>query len=152
MLLRVIVAGLVGAVVSMIMGWLVWGTLLASYFASTMTPAAKTFISTEPRLMPLIAAQLGFGLFYAFVFERWANVRTLMGGIVAGAILGFSIGAIMDLMNDAFMINMHIGSNTPVMLVDIACGTFVGAVIGAAEGLVLGMMSKGGSTPTEAAA
>jgi uncharacterized membrane protein len=116
-----------------------------------MTPAAKTFISTQPKLVPLIAAQLGFGLFYAFVFERWANVRSLTAGAVAGAILGFSIGAIMDLMNDSFMVNMHIGPNTPVMLVDIACGTVVGAVIGAVEGLVLGMMSKGGSAPAEAA-
>jgi len=151
MLIRILVAGLVGAVVSMVMGFLVWGTLLAGYMESTMSPAAKTFISTTPRMLPMIVAQLGFGFFFAFVFERWAGVRSFVTGMFAGAVLGFFYAFITNLMNDAFLVNLHIGANTPPMIVDIAAGTVVGAVIGAAEGLVLGMMNKGGRTAEVAA-
>lgn len=143
MLVRLLVAGIVGSIVSMIVGWLIWGMLLANYFASTMTASAKTVISAEPRLVPLIAAQLAFGFFYAFIFVRWAKVQSLASGVFSGAVIGFFLALTMDLMNDAFMVNMHVGANTPVMLVDIACAIVLGACIGAAEGLVLGMMSKG---------
>jgi len=146
MLIRILVAGIVGAVVSMIMGFLVWGMLLASYMESTMSPAAKAVISSNPRMLPMIAAQLGFGFLFAFVFVRWAGVRSLVSGMFAGAVLGFFYAFITNLMNDAFFVNLHIGSNTPPMIVDIAAGTVVGAVIGAAEGLVLGMMDKGRGT------
>src|SRR4051794_27415286 len=142
MVIRILVAGIVGTIVSMTMGWLVWGMLLANFFASTLTATAKTVMTTQPRMLPLIAGNIGFGFFYAFVLERWAGARTLVSGAVAGAVMGFSIACIMDLMNDAFTVGMHIGSNTPPMLVDIIAGTVVGAVIGAAEGLVLGMMNK----------
>ena len=151
MLVRILVAGIVGTIVSFFLGWVVWGMLLANYMASTLSPTAKTFISEQPRWLPLIVAQLGFGFFYAFVFDRWAGARSLTSGLFAGAIIGFSFAFISNLMNDAFIINLHVGANTPPMIVDIAAGTVVGAVIGAAEGLVLGMMSKG-SSPTAAAA
>lgn len=152
MLVRILVAGIVGAIVSFFLGWVVWGMLLANYFASTLTATAKTVMSAEPRFLPLVVAQLGLGFFYAFVLDRWVGARTLAAGAFAGAVIGFSMAAIGDLMNDAFFVNMHVGANTPVMLVDIACATLVGVCIGAAEGLVLGMLSKGGSAPSQAAA
>lgn len=152
MVVRLLVAGITGAVISMIVGWLIWGMLLANYFASTLSPVGKTVIASEPRFLPLTVAQLAFGFFYAFIFVRWAGVRTLTSGLFAGAVIGFFIALTGDLMNDAFMTNIHVGANTPVMLVDIACATVLGACIGAGEGLVLGIMSKSGGSAAEAAA
>jgi len=152
MLVRLLVAGITGAVISMIVGWLIWGMLLANYFASTLSPVAKTVIAAEPRFLPLTVAQLAFGFFYAFIFVRWAGVRSLTSGLFAGAVIGFFIALTGDLMNDAFMTNMHVGANTPVMLVDIACAIVLGACIGAGEGLVLGFMSKGGGNLSEGSA
>jgi hypothetical protein len=152
MVVRLLVAGITGAVISMIVGWLIWGMLLANYFASTLSPVAKTVIAAEPRFLPLTVAQLAFGFFYAFIFVRWAGVRSLTSGLFAGAVIGFFIALTGDLMNDAFMTNMHVGANTPVMLVDIACAIVLGACIGAGEGLVLGIMSKGGGSASEVAA
>jgi hypothetical protein len=152
MLVRLLVAGIVGTVVSSVVGWVIWGMLLANYFASTMSELGKSVISPTPRVIPLIAAQLAFGFFYAFIFVRWANVRSLSSGVFAGAVIGFFLALTMDLMNDAFMVGIHVGANTPPMLVDIACATVLGAIIGGAEGLVLGMMSKGGNAVTQAPA
>jgi hypothetical protein len=151
MVVRLLVAGITGAVISMIVGWLIWGMLLANYFASTLSPAGKAVIATEPRILPLTVAQLAFGFFYAFIFIRWADIRSLTSGLFAGAVIGFFLALTTDLMNDAFLTNIHVGANTPVMLVDIACAVVLGACIGAGEGLVLGLMSKGG-TPSAAAA
>ena len=153
MIVRVIVAGIVGAIVSFMLGWIIWGMLLANYFASTLSATGKTVIATEPRFVPLVAAQLAFGFFYAFILEKWAGARSLASGAFAGTVIGCFMAVCIDLMNDAFLVNMHVGANTPVMLVDIAAATVVGACIGAAEGLVLGLMSKGGGTAnTQAAA
>lgn len=152
MIVRVIAAGVVGAIVSFILGWLIWGMLLANYFASTLSATGKTVIATEPRFIPLVAAQLAYGVFYAVILDRWAGARSLSSGALAGAIVGFFMALTMDLMNDAFLVNMHVGANTPIMLVDIAAATVVGVCIGAAEGLVLGLMSKGGGTTTTEAA
>jgi hypothetical protein len=152
MLVRVLVAGVVGAIVSFMLGWIIWGMLLANYFASTLSATGKTVISAEPRFIPLIAAQLALGFFYAFILERWAGARTLASGAIAGAIIGFFLALTMDLMNDAFLINMHVGANTPVMLVDIACATFSGLCIGAVQGAILGLMNKGTAAPAAPAA
>jgi len=152
MLVRILVAGIVGAIVSSVVGWLIWGTLLANYFASTLSALGKTVIAGQPRVLPLIAAQFAFGFFYAFIFVRWAKVQSLASGLFAGAVIGFFIALTGDLMNDSFMVGIHIGANTPPMLVDIVCATVLGACIGAAEGLVLGMMSKSGNAPSEPAA
>lgn len=149
MLIRVLVAGIAGTLVSMAAGFVVWGMLLANYMQSTLSPAAKAVMSPQPRMLPFVAAQLGFGFFYAFVLERWAGARALMSGLYAGAILGFFYALLANLMNDAFFVNMHVGANTPPMIVDIAAGTVVGSIIGAAEALVLGWMSKRGA-PAEA--
>ena len=143
MLVRLLVAGILGSIVSMIVGWLLWGMLLANYFASTLSETGKTVMSPQPRIVPLIAAQFAFGFFYAFIFVRWAKVRSIASGVFSGAVIGFFLALTMDLMSDASMINMHVGANTPVMLVDIACAIVLGACIGAGEGLVLSLMSKG---------
>ena len=152
MLVRLLVAGIVGAVVSMIVGYVIWGILLGSYFASTLSPLGQQVIAQEPRFLPLSVAQLAFGFFYAFIFVRWARIQSLTSGIFAGAVIGFFLALTMDLMNDSFMVGLHVGANTPPMLVDIAAAVVNGALIGAAEGLVLGLMSKGGTVPSEAAA
>jgi hypothetical protein len=152
MLVRLFVAGIVGSIVSMLLGWLIWGMLLANYFASTMSELGKTVMSSQPRFLPLTAAQLAFGFFYAFIFVRWAGVRSLTSGLFAGAVIGFFLGLTTDLMNDAFLVGMHVGANTPIMIVDVAAATVLGACIGAAEGLVLGMMSRTGSDAAPAAA
>ncbi|HEY2847143.1 MAG TPA: hypothetical protein VGI80_04945 [Pyrinomonadaceae bacterium] len=151
MLVRLLVAGIVGAVVSMIVGWLLWGMLFANYFASTLSELGHKVTSAEPRFMPLTVAQLAFGFFYAFIFVRWANVRSLTSGIFAGAIIGFFLAVTMDLMNDSFFVGLHVGANIPPMLADIGLAIVNGAFIGGAEGLVLGLMSKA-SKSSEAAA
>ncbi|MFL6374817.1 MAG: hypothetical protein ACJ73D_09140 [Pyrinomonadaceae bacterium] len=152
MLVRILIAGIVGAVVSMIVGWLLWGMLLANYFASTLSPLGKSVIATNPRFLPLTVAQLAFGFFYAFILVRWAKATNLVSGLFAGAVIGFFLALTGDLMNDAFMVGIHVGANTPPMLVDIAGATVLGACIGGVQGLVLGMMGKGSSAPSEAAA
>jgi ABC-type phosphate/phosphonate transport system permease subunit len=142
MMIRIFVAGIVGTIVSMAAGFVVWGMLLSGYMQSTLSPSAKAVMSEQPRMLPFIAAQLGFGFFFAFVLERWAGARSAVSGLFAGAVLGFFYALISNLMNDAFFVSLHIGSNIPPMLVDIAAGTVVGGIIGAAEGVVLGFMAR----------
>ena len=140
MLVRILVAALAGALVFFLGGWVIYGILLRSYFDSTMTPAAKSVMNTDPSFAPLIVAEIVFGIFFAFVFDYWASIRTLVGGIKAGAIMMFLLSLGWDLQMMAFFKDMHTGSPWSPMIVDILAATVLGVLAGGTIGAVLGLM------------
>lgn len=142
MLTRVLAGGLAGAVVFFLGGWVIYGLVLRSYFDSQMTATARSVMNAEPSFVPLILAQIVFGLLFAFIFAYWGAIRTFVGGMKAGAIimLGFSLG--MDLQMSAFFKDMHIGSPYVPMILDVIAATVLGAIAGGVIGQVLGMVGK----------
>ncbi len=142
MAVRIIVAGLVGAVAMFLLGWLVWGILLHSYFDSTMTATAKSVMSSEPNIVPLALAEIVFGLLFAFVLDYWASISTFVTGAMAGAIIWFGLTLGWDLQMSAFFKDMHVGSPYVPMVVDVIAATVVGAISLGVIGQVLGMMKK----------
>lgn len=142
MAVRIIVGGIVGAIVMFLLGWLVWGILLHSYFDSTMTATAKSVMSTEPNIAPLALAEIVFGLMFAFIFDYWASIGTFVRGAIGGAIIWFCLSLGWDLEMTAFFKDMHVGSPYMPMVVDVLAATIVGAISGGVIGQVLGMMKK----------
>ena len=142
MAVRIIVAGIVGAIAMFLLGWLVWGILLHSYFDSTMTATAKSVMNAEPNLAPLAIAEIVFGLLFAFIFDYWASIGTFARGAMAGAIIWFGLTLGWDLQMSAFFKDMHVGSPYMPMVVDVIAATVVGGISGGIIGQVLGMMKK----------
>ncbi len=143
MFVRILAAGLAGAVTFFLGGWVIYGMLLRSYMDSTMSAAAKTVTNTEPAMLPLFIAQLAFGFLFAFIFEYWASIRTFVGGLRGGAILFFFFALGFDMQMNAFFKDMYVGSPYVPIIVDVIAATCLGAIAGGVVGLVLGMMNKG---------
>ena|SRR5258706_6791364 len=143
MFVRILAAGIAGAVAMFLLGWLIWGILLHGYFDSTMTKEAKSVMLEMPNFGPLIAAQIVFGILFAFIFDAWGGFRSFAGGLKAGGILMFGLSLGWNLQTMSFFKDMHIGSPYVPMVVDILAATVVGAVSGGVIGAVLGMMTKG---------
>ena len=142
MLTRILAATVAGAVVMFLYGGLVWGWLLRSYFDGTMSATAKSVMNTEPSFVPLIVAQFIFAALFAFIFDRWASIRTFAAGLKGGAILMCALSLGWDIEMTAFFKDMHVGSPYVPIAVDVIVATVMGAIAGGVIGLVLGKMNK----------
>lgn len=133
---KVIVAALLGALASFILGFLIYGLLLMDYMSANMIPGA---MKTEAEMgassfIFLYLGTLASSLLLAYVFDRWANIRTAGGGAKAGALLGL-------LMILCFDFGMYATTNLlkmNFMLLDIALNVVFAAVAGAIIGWWLG--------------
>lgn len=133
---KLLFAGLAGFATYFILGWLLYGALLMNYFEG-QTPEAARGISRGDNMLwwSLILGNLIVGFFLAFVFSRWASIKTFMGGLIGGAIIGaFVIGAV-DFTMHGTMDMMSL----PAVFVDVLVGTVMWALTGGVVGWVLGM-------------
>jgi hypothetical protein len=142
MAVRILVAGIAGAIAMFVLGWLIYGMLLTNYFQSTMTATAKSVMNDQPNFAPLIVSQIVFGLLFAYIFDRWASISTFVGGMIGGATLMFALSLGWDLQMAAFFKDMHVGSPYVPIIVDVLAATVMGALSGGVIGQVIGMMKK----------
>lgn len=134
---KFIVSGIVGGIVSCLGGYLLYGMLLKDFFASHATVQ----VMRTPETMiwwSLIAGCILSGLLYSYIFNKWANINSLGGGISAGLVLGLLSAGAMDLISygTANMMDMT-GA-----VADIGVGAVLGALTGGAVGMMNGMGSK----------
>ncbi len=142
MLIRILAATLAGGIVNFFGGWFIWGILLSSYFQGTMNDVGKSIVRSDPNFVPLIIAQIVNAFLFVFIFDRWASIKTFVGGAKAGAILVVLISLGFNMSMSAFFVDMHKGSPYIPMLVDLAAGAVMGAISGGVIGMILGLLSK----------
>lgn len=89
----------------------------------------------EFRWWALIVGNFVGALTYAVIID-WSNMRTAMGGLKAGATIGFlfSLGMAMNFYS---MSNMYTGGISTVVI-DVIIGTVYSAIGGAVIGWVMG--------------
>ncbi len=135
---RMLLAALAGAVASFLLGWLVYGVLLEPYYmAHTIT--YEGLVKNPPVLWAIFVAGFCTTLLMAYIFDKWANIRTFAGGAMAGAWIAFLIILSFDLSFHAFY-NLY--PDYTVFLVDVVVGTIFNGIIGGVVALVLGMGKK----------
>ena len=94
---KLLVGALLGGVAFFLLGWLFYGMLFTDTLASLMPEMAKIQRpGAEIDMVPMILGNLTTGLLFAYIFERWASVRSFMGGLVAGATIGFMLAFSVD--------------------------------------------------------
>ena len=132
---KILLAGLVGAIVAFLLGFIVYGNLLAEFFVENSGSASGVMRGDdEMQWIPMILGHLTWGLLFAVIFGRWANITTFATGAKAGALLGFLIGASFDLIQ---LGSTHIPNLTGV-IVDIIVMSIISAIVGGVVGWFLG--------------
>jgi hypothetical protein len=134
---KAILAGLAGGVFAFFAGWLIYGMLLMDFMMSHTTMYVG-LMKEPPDFVFIIISNLVYGLFFAFIFHRWANVKTLAGGFMNGMI----ISAFIVISFDASMYAFYNLFDMTAMGVDVVVGTIFGGLTGSVVGLVLGMGNK----------
>lgn len=135
---KTLLAALAAGVAAFLMGWLVYGMALMGYMNEHTTKAALAIMRAEPDMLYLVLGNLMAGVWMAWALGRM-GVTTLMGGLVAGAVLSGLIALNYDLIFYALM-NMYKGRMA--IAADVAASAVIGAVVGGVAGLVLGMGKK----------
>ncbi len=132
---KILLAGLVGAIVAFLLGFLVFGILLNDFFLNNTGSATGVMRGdTEMLWGPMILGHLTWGILLAVIFGRWANISTLATGAKAGALIGFLVSCTNSLIN--------LGStnimNTTAAITNIIAVSIVSAIVGAAVAWFLG--------------
>lgn len=139
MLARVLAATAAGGVTFFILGFVIYGLILEE---RVMKPNMNTFpglMNEAPVWVPLILANLVNAFLLAYIFDKWASIRTFVGGLKGGATVMFLIALGFQLMFLAFM---NLSKNYIPPVADIIGSTVMGAIGGGVIGQVLGMMNK----------
>ena len=140
MIARLAAASVAGGIAFFVLGYLIYGLVLDPMFMRpALTPEAKAIMKEMPDFVPLVLSNIVSALLYAVIFDRWAGIRTFMGGLQGGAIIMFLFTLSLDLSFMAFM-KLYTGY-TPFVL-DMIGATLMGAIGGGVIGMVLGLMHK----------
>lgn len=137
---KFLVSGIVGGIVSFLGGYLIFGLLMADFFATNVgTVSAGVMRNMDDFVwLALCLGSLLHGLFISYIFNKWANIVTIVAGAMAGLVIGFFMSASFDLM-------MYATSNIMSKkgaLGDVAGTTILFGLIGAAVGMMNGMGKK----------
>jgi len=131
---KFITGTLVGGVTHFLLGFILYGLLLESFFIANAGSA--TGVNRGPEDMvwwALILGSLAFAALITYIFLKWAHISTFKSGLRRGAVIGFLLGLSFDMMMYATSNLM----NLTAALVDIAVGTIMMGLVGGVIGAVL---------------
>lgn len=131
---KLLIAGIGGGVAFFLLGWLLYGMLLMGFFEkNTLVNAMRP--EGEMVWWALILGNLVMGIFLAYVFMRWAGIKTLMGGLIGGATIGAFLGVSMNLTYFGTSAMMTMSGH----IADMVVYTIMLAITGGVVGWLLGM-------------
>ena len=130
-------ATLAGASAAFIMEVLLYGVLLADFFAAN-AGSATGVSREEPSLLIMALGQIPLALLLALFISGWGNNPSM----ASGARLGAMFGLLLELGVDLTMYGTTNIANLTATLVDPFVTLVQGAVTGAVIGLVLGWVRE----------
>jgi hypothetical protein len=134
---KAILAGFAGAILAFLLGWVIYGMLLMGYFESNTTHY-EGLMKDTPNLLLIFLNNLIWSLLLAFIFYKWAGVKSFAGGIKGAIIITLPISLSIDLY---FVSGMNLF--TPVLVVvDVIASTIMWAIVGGLIGFILGAGKK----------
>jgi len=132
---KILLAGLLGSAAAFLMGFLTYGMLLKDFFEANQGTATGVMRGDADMLWgPMILGHLAWGMLYAIIFGRLANITTFASGVKTGALLGF----LMSLGYNMLMLGSTNISSKTGAAADIVMATIVTAVMGGVIAWYLG--------------
>lgn len=139
MLTRLLAATVAGGIAFFVLGFVIYGLILDPMVMKPNMNEFPGLMKEMPSWIPLVLANMVSAFFVAYIFDRWASIRTFVGGMKAGAIIMFLIALSFQLMFIAFW---NLTKNYIPNVADVIGSTVLGAIGGGVIGQVLGMMNK----------
>lgn len=93
---NVLTSGLIGGIAFFLLGWLIYGILLADFMTSQTTMDISR-PEEEMIMWALLLANLAWGFLLAWLFSNMSNVNSWMDGLQKGAIIGFLTAVMFDM-------------------------------------------------------
>ena len=135
---KLLIGGIIGGILYFGLGYLVYGNLLMNFMKNhpgTATGVDRTM--AEFQFMYLTIGNLAMGFLVAYIFVK-GNINSLVGGIVAGGIVGLLVSVGYD---SVMYATTNIVSKT-AMAADVCAFTVISAIVGAGVALTMGMGKK----------
>jgi len=120
-----IIGGIVGGIATNLAGWLFYGVLFVNQFPQ----------GEEMDMKMVLLGCMTYGFLLSYIFTKWANIKTAMSGLGAGAVLGLIIGIWSNFFQAAAS-----GFNAGLFALDVGVSVGMGAIAGLAIGFVLSKM------------
>jgi hypothetical protein len=118
-------------------GFVMYTVVFKNALASAMPNMAAAQVP-GPNMVALAIGNLTGAFLLTLIFERWAGIRTLTAGAIAGAVIGFLVAFSFDLM---FLGTTNLMTWSGVILDGIVYA-IISAIAGALIGLTLGYKRK----------
>lgn len=129
---KLLVGSLLGGVAYFLLGWVLYGIIFKSTMESMMSSSASSVMKSDADMdfVALIIGNLVAGFLLAYIFEKWASIRTFKGGLIGGAVLGFLIALSYDSVMLATTTLMTWGGVILDSVIYAIMGGLAGGVIG----------------------
>jgi hypothetical protein len=136
---KFITGTLAGGIAYFLLGYLVYGLVLASFFGQhSVAPAGSMKAMNEIVWWALILGNIAGGALLTYIFQKIGTINSFGSGASVGAGIGFFMGLSMDLIRygteNAF--------DMTAMVVDVIAGVVMTAIAGGVVGIVLGRGAK----------
>ncbi len=128
---KVLIAGVLGGLTLFLIGYLVYGILLAD----SMEGAPCMRSQDDLNILMIGVGNLFSGFLLAYIFSRWATISTFSGGAMAGAVIGFLMSAAYDFIMYGTTTCMD---GVTSILMDVGMTTVMTAIAGGVVGWWLG--------------
>jgi hypothetical protein len=134
---KILLATLCGGILMFLLGWLIFGILLMDFYTAN-TIQYEGLMKEMPNLLLLFISNLLSAFLLSFIFQRWAGIKTFIGGLNGGLIIGLLLGLIYDLY---FLASMNLYP-VSLMVVDVIANAIMVGLVGGFIGWFLGTGKK----------
>ena len=129
---KLLIGGIVGAIVYFLLGWLIYEKLLVDFF--NHHPGVVTgYNRTQPLFLYLVIGNLLAGFLLAYILAK-ANVNSVGSGLTTGGIVGFLMASSTDCI--VFGTTLLVGRYA--VAADVIAFTIMSAIVGAIIGTLPG--------------
>jgi hypothetical protein len=88
---KFVVATIAGGIAYFILGFLVYAVALEGFYAAHAGTAENVAKTDGMQYWPLILGELGHAALLAYIFLKWAGIKTFGAGFSAGVTIGFFV-------------------------------------------------------------
>lgn len=132
---RVLIAAFVGAIISFLLGWLIYGFLVTDFYSThSLMKYYAGLEKVHPDLLGIFLSCFAYTLLLAVIFGNMANITTAKNGALAG----IAISLLMALSFNLSMWSMMNLIGKSIVLLDSLINAATGGIIGAVIAWILG--------------